>query len=719
MDRKKALSITCLIIPFFFICVLLCFIHLSQAEEYPPPLSQTLSEIVLTDVNGQEFSDGILLDNFEYWNSPEQMGWEFINLCYPYPYSSAWHPTYLNLNNLLDFDEGSKVLDVYIPPDPFLLWVLNNQTLAVRKKAAYINSNGVVFDSIPDDFHFLHFKVRAPLAVEQCQTFRFEVEVTTKSNGHAKIVIIPKDKVEGVSPVDALETVEKNVETISHDPQNPSLIDIYIGNTYGDGDWHQVKIDLNAAIRKYSTLNEQLDQILSVMGRGNQYRLDDILFTKTDPHNNVPHIFNIGPIYFQLYGQIGANPEYRWIYAEDPDLMIGAERTETGMRFPGIADFNGIVLEYKNEDLSNQNIDLDTLHVYEYGSDEKIVDYNTPRSPDDADLQWRIGLVDDTIYFYDFSERVPLKSVENGDTWEQADLNMLPPYLMQTNGVIIWNKLNTDPDDEAYGLPLKSIQNPIYALAVALGNSGYEYFPTAAKLILPTFGQTFEDCILTCQVTDDIATFREYFPVSVVNYPVTNHPPIIITDVEDQVFEVGVANYYQIVAYDPDPEDMIEGLTYYSHLDLPFPTFNPWNIIDSKSGLITFTPHREYDFDCQVRVSDPHGSSMWCEFTIFCKIPDKYPGTWVNHPPVISGEIDSLQTIRAGEKFIANEIHFMDPDEDKMYWSSNVGSVGNNGVYTFQTMFPGDYQVQITAYDIRGGAATTEFMIHVTPWWSL
>ena len=65
MDRKGALIITCLIIPLFFIGVALCSLHVSWAEESPLPLSQ----IVLTDENGQEFSEGILLDNFEYWNN--------------------------------------------------------------------------------------------------------------------------------------------------------------------------------------------------------------------------------------------------------------------------------------------------------------------------------------------------------------------------------------------------------------------------------------------------------------------------------------------------------------------------------------------------------------------------------------------------------------------------------------------------------------------------
>ena len=84
------------------------------------------------------------------------------------------------------------------------------------------------------------------------------------------------------------------------------------------------------------------------------------------------------------------NSTSRWIYAENPDLMITAEKRENRILFPGIADNSGRVLEYENETLTDQNIDLETLHVYEYWAGGKIADPNTPRSPDDADLDWLI-----------------------------------------------------------------------------------------------------------------------------------------------------------------------------------------------------------------------------------------------------------------------------------------------------------------------------------------
>ena len=60
----------------------LFIINVTEAQEWP---SQEL-QIMLPDENGQEFSDGILLDNFEYWNNPDKMGWKIIDFWSPYSY---------------------------------------------------------------------------------------------------------------------------------------------------------------------------------------------------------------------------------------------------------------------------------------------------------------------------------------------------------------------------------------------------------------------------------------------------------------------------------------------------------------------------------------------------------------------------------------------------------------------------------------------------------
>jgi hypothetical protein len=297
----------------------------------------------------------------------------------------------------------------------------------------------------------------------------------------------------------------------------------------------------------------------------------------------------------------------------------------------------------------------------------------------------------------------------------QAMVDRFPPYIIQEDGVIIPNIPDSDPNNA--GHYLVGTGNPMYVLGCALDNAGYKVFPNVVRLN-PAFGQVFEDLIVTCRVSDGVATDKETFPVSIVNYPVTNYPPLL-NDIDDQAFEVNKLNTYQLVAHDPDAIDMLgAGLTWSATLNgLPNYQVGPYQqqIINPKTGLIAFTPLGEGALTCIVTVQDPRG--MWAvgEFTIFCA----NPGTWFNHPPVVLGDLDSPQTIRAGQMFIANEMDFIDPDGDKLYYSTNIGAVGENGVYTFQTNFPGQYLVQVTAYDIRGGAVTTEFILHVMPWWSI
>ncbi|MEW5802832.1 MAG: hypothetical protein AB1847_12100 [bacterium] len=71
-------------------------------------------------------------------------------------------------------------------------------------------------------------------------------------------------------------------------------------------------------------------------------------------------------------------------------------------------------------------------------------------------------------------------------------------------------------------------------------------------------------------------------------------------------------------------------------------------------------------------------------------------------------------------------LDFRDPDGEELYYSCNIGSMamdtdekGNQRAYwTFQTNFPGLYWVEITAFDQRGGWATSRFPVDVQPWWS-
>jgi hypothetical protein len=99
-------------------------------------------------------------------------------------------------------------------------------------------------------------------------------------------------------------------------------------------------------------------------------------------------------------------------------------------------------------------------------------------------------------------------------------------------------------------------------------------------------------------------------------------------------------------------------------------------------------------------------------------------GTWLNHPPIILSRPTEPLIVNAGEEAILSRTDFAveDPDGDSVYASCNVGtcSRGVDGyfMWTFQTNFPGLYDIEIIFYDIRGGYARMEFQVDVKPWWS-
>lgn len=646
-----------------------------------------------------------LVDNFEYWNNPRNMGWQVFEP--PYPVWGAGLG-YGQVNNVLDFEQGSRVLDVYRPMSVFLMNT-GYDVFTIAKGCAFSDGN-----SIPGSCSSMSVEVRAPLAIEQFDSFELIVNVTAQASN-------------GGSSGEALTMVFKPLEgpqgyfgIASQVPEDETLEDgdyvlVYLGRQFQDGTWHLVMEDLARLVAQYDPGPDGkvsdtpgtgddavLQSITGVVLRGNQYRLDNIMFTNPSDSiagNGAVHLFHIGPVYCQLYGQQGLNPQGRWLMAEDSDLGVNASYNSDGdMVFEDMIDPNDRAFKINNDGTVDATYTEAGLTI-----------------PGTANLNWVLTM-GDTLGPQITDGFIEVATIDGGDgTIDPEDMLTWPPYLVQEDGIMIPNYPDPNYGNSSLNPYLADLTNPMYAVAIALQNAGYEIFPQVRRIV-PHLGQVFEDMIVTARVSDGVITDKETFPISVVNYPVTNNPPVI-NDVDDQIFYVGEPNGYRIVAIDPDIQDM-GGLTYHATLNgIPNYQYGPWmnQIINPTNGVISFVPQFEGALDCIVTVIDPRGMSAVCEITIFCC----NRGTWFNHPPIILGDLDSPQTIRAGEKFIANEMSFADPDGDKMYWSCNVGSVGNNGIYTFQTQYPGYYMVQITAYDIRGGAATTEFVLHVRPWWSL
>ena len=109
--------------------------------------------------------DAYLLDNFEYWNNPRNMGWHVFEPPYPvWGYSIG----YAQLNCILDFEEGSKVLDSK-RPFPVFLFNTPYQCFKMSKAAQYYDESSDEVKNIPGAYSMFSIKMRMHLGLEHFQ----------------------------------------------------------------------------------------------------------------------------------------------------------------------------------------------------------------------------------------------------------------------------------------------------------------------------------------------------------------------------------------------------------------------------------------------------------------------------------------------------------------------------------------------------------------------
>ncbi|MEW6380180.1 MAG: hypothetical protein AB1611_11315 [bacterium] len=609
--------------------------------------------------------DAYLVDNFEYWKDPRDMGWQVKEPAYPvwgYNVGKVKFAT-----TTVDFQEGSRVLDV---SRPFSVFLFNTpyQGYKMTKTTQYIDATGAK-KYIPGAYSVFSVKMNGAVGIEPwCLPSPF---ITFDTTNFKNITIRLTGR--GIYP--------PTEGTPGSPLKDGSTITVQVGREFQDGTWHLICEDLEKILDSRVT-GENITQIKSVSLGGNRFKMDDVMFTKPAKsvmNNEAPYLFRIGTIYAQLF-----NPaDVRIIYAEDKDLGMNLEWDTTQQKyvFKGIQDNNGI------------------FHG-QAGFNPNTARFAAPKNPQTDNLFFKLTVGD------------PLGPVYTGAAPMPLDPDNIPFMYIPHYGVpaSLWvtNKFDTN------GAMVKDATNTLYVLAKALQAAGYTTWP-GVLVLTPTTGQVLEDMVICCRVTDGLLTDEEIFPVSVVNFDVTNHPPLI-EQLEDQFFTVGDMGVCQITATDPDLQDCTQ-LTYKATLNgIPSYQYGPWmdQIIHPVAGTVSFIPQFEGALTCEVTVSDPRGMSAVGTFTIFCV----NPGTWLNHPPVVTSIIQSPQVIDAGQMFILNELNIVDPDNEILYYSCNVGAVGRDGIYTFQSQFPGEYLVQITAYDIHGAYVTQSFVLQVKPWWS-
>ncbi|MEW6382266.1 MAG: hypothetical protein AB1611_22100 [bacterium] len=691
----------------------------------------------------------VLVDNFEYWDSPRNHGWTASEP--PYPVWGAGIG-YGSLRTLIDSRIISRVLDVEMPYSVFL--PMNGWQLQIQKaiKDPDTGQEGV-------QANVLWVSIRAPLEIEQFAQWRLIVVGTTRSKAESDpdrenypfAISFTPVGMDGQTGLDMVRA--GTIDFRNSQDTNPAMIQVPMGRNYQDGSWHTLKADLSAIVNRAS---QDPDLVLGKVNRiiicGNKYRLDNIWLMKdTVPiEGEPPYFFKIGPQFVQLF-----SPFEYYCYARDPDLAYrvfldiwqneyemggGSEPdpnyvrklTDIFIRSAQDEGHSGHISDPEQIDPARDRL-FWTATVGGWGAHgapasllsevpianrdsnaDGIADYCDPNIIALIPQLWLSPYkpcMVDLPTPYD-----PALIARDPERISDYDPETIPHLKPGTGGVRIYHPKAV----AAYGNYLLGL--------------GFKTWPDIARLFFVP--QVMEDLVVTVRVQDAHGrTDLETFPLSVTNYPVTNYPPKM-ENVDEQAVAVGEVYRYQMVATDQDwfsPDGSFTAdqlnLTWSATISgLPSYQYGPWSesIINPHTGEITFTPQFEGVAHVRVQVTDSRGLSATSHIGILCTSP----GTWLNHSPYIMGDFNDAAplVIKAGQLFILGPpmLDFHDPDGDELYYSCNIGSIildkDDDGIarayWTFQTNLPGFYFVEITAFDPRGGWTQSVFPIDVQPWWA-
>jgi hypothetical protein len=735
---------------------------MSAVSQAPVSTSTSMGSVMVPGVMA-------LVDNFEYWEDPKNQGWQVNEPGYPNGYP-IWG---MNIgaglmSTVLDFQEGSRVLEVFYGAN---VLVPDMQKYAIAKQI------GLDTTAAATNLPVLSMKFRAPVSIEDFDSY----EIIVICNGGTDIVRLIPRAADGcancpVSVPEATTTVSG-----SQTAADPAIYQVKVGRESEDGSWHLIRVDLSQVVAP-------LNSIDSVVIQGNQYRCDDITFLSVGANARSacpPYLFHINNVFTQLFAQDPANGSgyTRYIFASD-DIADGILPHEHAVEDPSHAGGHG-EMSYGNTKIvsllsgtsleavnfafwqatampataADQNIDLtayrNAIDAYELATGMTIADVRrTAILNGGSNIQIGLGVggADITVdarlvypltvamltdaemaqgeYAADGVNRLFFTASIGGAHELGTCTNLVVPLPIteapayyplygKRSGVL------SILDGEPY-----LHTNEIATIQEALYYGGYQYWPTVAKLQLPA-QQTFENMVVTVSCTDGLSEDIESFMIETVNYPVTNHPPVI-EDVDDQIFYVGRGNQqYQLNATDADSFTLSAGNSYQAQTDIqdliwtayldgyPSYTYGPFQetLINQKSGLISFDALFVGAYEMIVTVRDPKGAEAYAAFTIYCV----NESTWMNHPPIVLGDWDHPMIGKQGQELMLHFTDIVDPDGEALYYSCNIGSMGYvNGepVWSFQTEYPGTYMVEIVAYDMNGGYVVIPQEIVISSWWS-
>jgi hypothetical protein len=326
IDMKNTMKtlMVCLIVTLTFVMVRSTAMAQGSLWDLPSFQSQPLQVPTWEDpFNGE---GDILVDNFEYWDSPYNHGWLQQEPAYPvYGFGIGYATIF---NTVLDLQEGSRVLDVYRPPSVFLLSTPYERhqifhSLVTPPSAANTSGDACIdMDTNP----IISFDFRAPLGIEPWDIFELSVIGEDESGDKSiSVRIVPIQPPAGtfLGPVNSTEGMYGITAGVSGFNEAGQLqVTVAIGRGMLDGSWHAVWVDLveaiDAALDNFDGIDEadredwQMVKACAVGVSGQMFRMDNLMF-RAGYHElmDYPDLYEMGPLYAQIF------EPYRYLFIAD------------------------------------------------------------------------------------------------------------------------------------------------------------------------------------------------------------------------------------------------------------------------------------------------------------------------------------------------------------------------------------------------------------------
>ncbi|MGA1845304.1 MAG: hypothetical protein ACMUIS_12140 [bacterium] len=688
----------------------------------------------------------ILVDNFEYWDSPYNHGWRAPEYPWPnYPIGPWTGPSWFTTT--LDLQAGSRVLDVFQYQYHYLLRSLMGYSFEDWHSILYslytppsaADTDGAIGISMETHAIFT-FDFRAPLGMREQDIP--ELDIIGEGCGRdITIRLVTKRPWCDECIVDEVHTASGSytIAPVVRAADGEQLrIDVLLGRDILDGSWHTVWIDLADAVRQ-AVIHEGLDPdawciemayAVMITG-GRRFRLDDIMFRESCATGGLesPVLFRMGP----LHAQLMEHNRYLFVadYTGEKVTVFGGTKNREISRIIDLclnaADFfifaedpddpNDPVVSYWRDLGADPNLfgENDPAMAALFGRDQFIVDLMLPIF---SDPNLRMGPLG--------PGPAAQKLIDQGALGWSADVS--GHSAAETDPSLEFGPLPIDPYD---GVPtylpvhysviqvVKFTGKPffrpdfVFILEGALWNIGMTEWPMIAALdFTPLY---IEELMVTLTVTGGIRSDTCIFPLSVVNYEVANHAPVPQA-VEDQVFYVGEEGEYLVNFIDPDcfifnmssgagsahlpgfPVSAsyrtdVEGLSWndYHGMIWPWSWVNyPWSIVHPTTGLIRWEPDSVGIRDMLVTCTDARGDHGFVQFEIFVD----YRGTGSNRHPEILRAPEEPVVVRAGEGCLLGypQLVVQDPDDDELYASCNLGTCNRmpDGTFVWEWGFSSD-----------------------------